>query len=103
MLLKITLDPSLDEETYFEYGVVPQLIYAEVSSVNSTPSSDRYELKQCIILAKGRLYSPDLATLSVFQKQTTLYFEWRQNRIPEIVVKVQVEECDRLPSLRNGG
>lgn len=104
MLLKITLDPSLDEEGYQKCGVVPHVIYAEVSSCNSTPSTDRYELKQCSILAEGMLSIPDRAILSVYKASATFYCEWEdEDSTTEIVLTVKVEECDRFPQLRNGG
>lgn len=110
MLLKITLDPSLDEEAYEDFEIIFHEIYAEVSSANSTKVDTKvaaeYYLKQCPIITDNFTGLPIMSYLTVFQESANLRCEWEfsdENGLHYISVKVRVEECDRFPKLRNGG
>jgi hypothetical protein len=106
MLLKITLDPSLDEEGYKICQISSQEIYAEVTSVNLGKDFDEYHMKQCPVLTDFFAGLPFLGKLTVYPNSALLYCEgqhFEKYGIAHIEFKVQVEECDRFPRLRNGG
>lgn len=104
MMLKITLDRSLDAEAYDEVGANDEALYVVVKSASEKTGSKHFTIEHCPLEIDGFEAFPKSAILSIYRDRrgALLWCQWEKKNADScdyICLTVKVEVVTEFPSI----
>ena len=102
MILEITIDTSIDPDSFEDLGMIDQTVYAKVSGVNASDDEKEYALQSCHIICDAFSESPERARLTVRTDHCRLYVQYKkpaEDGLDSIDISVSAKTVQDFPKI----